>query len=67
MQVKAKHSSLSALLLYLHSGGGQVGVLVLKSSVQGQASLLLVVSQQRTDGYGILIGAIGFHCFSVAE
>lgn len=51
----------------LHSGGGQVGVLVLQSPVQRQASLLLVVSQQGGDGQGVFIGAAGLHCLAVKE
>lgn len=49
----------------LHGGRGQVSVLILESSVQCQPPFLLVVSQQRCDAQGILIGSIGLHCLSV--
>lgn len=51
-------------LVRSHGGGGQVGVLVPQSSVQRQASLLLVLSQQGHDVQIALVAAPGLHCLS---
>lgn len=49
----------------IHSGGGQVGVLVLQSPIQRQASFFLVVCQQGGDGQGVFVGTAGLHCLAV--
>lgn len=50
--------------MHLHGGGGQVGVLVLQSTVQRQTSFLLVISEQRCDGQSVVEGAVRVHRLS---
>lgn len=52
-------------ILNLHSGRGQVGVLIFQSSIQSQPPLLLVFSKPGSDGQSVLIVAIWLHCLSV--
>lgn len=50
--------------VHLHGGGGQVGVLVLQSTVQRQTSFLLVISEQRCDGQSVVEAAVRVHRLS---
>lgn len=61
------NAALSAPSLHSHSGGGQVSVLVLQSSVQCQSPFFLVFSQHGGDAQSAFVGAVGVHCLSAED